>query len=93
MTRRMSSTLHIEGTEIQCSACEHTIAEAGSPWKQAASLSETPMRGAAGVPYSGGERVVLRRFACPGCGALLDTETALPEDPFLNDVLFDRGGF
>jgi acetone carboxylase gamma subunit len=89
----MSSTLHIEGTEIQCSACEHTIAEAGSPWKQAASLSETPMRGAAGVPYSGGERVVLRRFACPGCGALLDTETALPEDPFLNDVLFDRGGF
>ena len=92
MTRRMSSTLHIAGTEIRCSACEHAIAEAGSPWKQAASLSETPMRGAAGVPYSGGERVVLRRFACPGCGALLDTETALPEDPFLNDVLFDRGG-
>ena len=47
------------------------------------------MRGAAGIPYSGGERVVLRRFACPGCGALLDSETALPEDPFLNDVLFD----
>ena len=47
------------------------------------------MRGAAGVPYSGGERVVLRRFACPACGALLDSETALPEDPFLDDVLFD----
>ncbi len=89
MTRRVSSTLHIEGTEIRCSACDHNIAKAGAPWKQAASLNETPMRGAAGVPYSGGERVVLRRFACPGCGALLDSETALPEDPFLNDVLFD----
>ena len=89
MTRRVSSTLHVEGGEIRFSACDRVIAQAGAPWKQAASLSETPMRGAAGVPYSGGERVVLRRFACPGCGALLDSETALPEDPFLNDVLFD----
>ncbi len=89
MTRRVSSTLHVEGAEIRSSACDHRIAQAGAPWKQAASLSETPMRGAAGVPYSGGERVVLRRFACPACGALLDSETALPEDPFLNDVLFD----
>ncbi len=93
MTRRVSSTLHVEGSEIRCSACDHSIAPSGGAWKQAASLSETPMRDAAGVPYgSGGERVVLRRFACPGCGALLDSETALPEDPFLNDVLFDRGG-
>ena len=48
------------------------------------------------MPIGGAEqhvcnRVVLRRFACPGCGALLDSETALPEDPFLNDILFDRG--
>jgi acetone carboxylase gamma subunit len=31
--------------------------------------------------------VVLRKFGCPSCGALLDTETAMPEDPFLDDVL------
>jgi acetone carboxylase gamma subunit len=31
--------------------------------------------------------VVLRRFSCPECGALLDTETAMPDDPFLDDVL------
>ncbi len=92
MTRRVSSTLHINGSEIRCTSCDHAIAPAGGPWKQAAALSKIPMRGAAGVPYSGGERVVLRRFACPGCGALLDSETALPEDPFLNDVLFDQGG-
>ena len=89
MTRRISSTLHVENSEIRCTACNHTIADAGTPWKQAAALNETPMRGAAGVPYSGGERVVLRCFACPGCGRLLDSETALPEDPFLDDILFD----
>jgi hypothetical protein len=32
-------------------------------------------------------RVVLRRFACPRYGHLLDTEAALPEDPFLEDVV------
>jgi len=31
--------------------------------------------------------VVLRRFCCPKCGHLLDTETALPEDPFLEDIV------
>ncbi|MDB5999601.1 MAG: Acetone carboxylase gamma subunit, partial [Rhizobacter sp.] len=31
--------------------------------------------------------VVLRRFSCPQCGGLLDTETAMPDDPFLDDVL------
>ena len=31
--------------------------------------------------------VLLRRFYCPGCGALLDSETTLPGDPFLNDVV------
>ena len=33
------------------------------------------------------EAVRLRRFVCPGCGALLDTETALAGDPFLDDVV------
>ena len=43
--------------------------------------------GAAGESYAAGEQVLLRRFFCPGCGALLDTETALPGDPFLNDIV------
>ncbi|MEE8173002.1 MAG: acetone carboxylase subunit gamma [Alphaproteobacteria bacterium] len=43
------------------------------------------MKGAGGEAYSAGDQVLLRRFHCPGCGALLDTETALPDDPFLND--------
>jgi len=31
--------------------------------------------------------VVIRQFCCPACGALLDSETALPGDPFLEDVV------
>ena len=38
------------------------------------------------IHFSGGP-VYLREFSCPQCATLLDTETALPEDPFLNDVL------
>lgn len=89
MSRRFSTTLEIVEGEIRCRKCGHALGPSGAPWKPGAAMTEIPMRGAAGVPYSGGERVVLRRFACPACGALLDSETALPEDPFLDDVLFD----
>ena len=86
---RLSATLEIAAGEIPCRKCAHALGPNGKPWKRRAALSETAMRGVAGVPYSGGEAVLLRRFSCPGCGALLDTETAMPGDPFLDDVLFD----
>ena len=88
MSRRFSTTLESDEGEIRCRKCAHALGPGGAPWKQNAAMTEIPMR-AAGVRYSGGERVVLRRFACPGRGALLDSETTLPEDPFLDDVLFD----
>ena len=45
------------------------------------------MAGAGGKAYSAGAAVRLRQFCCPGCGALLDSETALAGDPFLDDVV------
>ncbi len=90
MSRRLSATLEIEAGRIRCRKCARALGPSGKPWKQQAALVESPMRGVAGVPYSGGgENVLLRRFSCPGCGALLDTETALPGDPFLDDVIYD----
>ena len=90
MSRRLSATLEIEAGHIRCRKCARALGPGGEPWKHRAALVETPMRGAAGVPYGGGgEAVLLRRFACPGCGTLLDTETALPGDPFLDDVVHD----
>ena len=56
-------------------------------WKEKAILSEKPMDGAGGSPYSLSKKVLLRQFFCPNCGYLLDTETAIAGDPFLNDVV------
>ena len=89
MTIRLSATLEarlIDGEpQVVCIACSNPLGPAKSPWKPAAILNETPMKGAGGEAYTAGEQVLLRRFHCPECGALLDTETALPDDPFLND--------
>ena len=84
---RLSEALVSSDDRIHCGACGHEMGPAGKPWKAAARLDERPMAGAGGVAYSAGEAVRLRRFFCPGCGALLDTETALQGDPFLDDVV------
>lgn len=88
MTRRRASrTLSIEGGHIVCSACGQVVGVEGAPWKQQAALSVVPVHAMAGASMTAQPEVVLRRFSCPGCGALLDTETAMPDDPFLDDVL------
>ena len=85
---RISATLVVNDERaIACMACGHALGPAGEPWKEAARLDEGPMQGAGGAPYSNAERVLLRRFFCPGCGALLDTESALAGDPFLTDIV------
>jgi len=91
MTRRLSRALVMSesdgGWQISCAKCSHALAPAGSTWKTFAAVVETPMQGAGGVAYTGGDQVLLRRFSCPSCGGLLDTETALPDDPFLDDIV------
>ena len=85
---RISATLVVDNERrIACMACGHALAAAGTPWKAAARLDEGPMRGAGGTAYSNAERVLLRRFFCPGCGVLLDTESGLAGDPFLTDIV------
>ena len=37
--------------------------------------------------YTTNNTFLLREFVCPGCGALLDSEIALPGDPFLEDIV------
>jgi acetone carboxylase gamma subunit len=88
MTRRRASrTLSIDEGRIVCSACGHAIGVDGEPWKQSASLTVIPVHAMPGASLTAQADVVLRKFGCPSCGALLDTETAMPEDPFLDDVL------
>jgi acetone carboxylase gamma subunit len=87
MRKRISETLFTEARRICCASCAREIAPAGKSWKASASLSTVPVKD---LPGSGGNvdpRLLLRRFSCPQCGRLLDTEIALPEDPFLDDVV------
>lgn len=83
--RRISATLVGDGGMVCCRACSHALAPAGQGWKARAVLSTVAVRELPGAASAVEGRVVLRRFACPGCGTLLDTEIALPEDPYLED--------
>jgi acetone carboxylase gamma subunit len=87
MTNRMSSALDVRGDAVHCGKCGHDLGSAAQGWKPNAIVRERPMNNAGGAPYKSREHVLLRSFVCPGCGRLLATETAMKDDPFLNDVL------
>jgi acetone carboxylase gamma subunit len=74
--------------KICCTGCGYALAPAGQPWKPASIVSEMPTEilsheSGTGEPAD----TVLRLFVCRGCGALLDSETALPKEPFLEDIV------
>lgn len=82
-----SPTLVARNGRIACRACDHELADVGAAWKEHAALDERALHEAGGQTYRTDGDVLLRQFCCPGCGALLDTETALPGEPFLFDRL------
>jgi len=75
------------GTHTTCKHCGHALADSDVNWKETAVLQETPMQSLGG-PYASGGDVLLRSFGCPGCGIMLDTETAMQGDPYLHDRIF-----
>jgi acetone carboxylase gamma subunit len=87
MRKRISASLFAEGGQICCASCCQQLAPANGRWKQKAALSTVPVGKLPGAGTNVETRVMLRRFSCPQCGHLLDTETALSEDPFLEDVV------
>ncbi|MGD9914532.1 MAG: acetone carboxylase subunit gamma [Rhizobiaceae bacterium] len=78
------------GARIACRACGHEIAGADDVWKEHAILDEQPLGGAGGEIFRTEGSVLLRRFYCPSCATTLDTETALPGEPFLIDRVVVR---
>jgi acetone carboxylase gamma subunit len=87
MRTRISSSLFADGGQICCVACSAPLAPANASWKRKAALSTIAVAALPGAGSNVESRALLRRFSCPRCGHLLDTETALPEDPFLEDVV------
>ena len=88
MSRLVSQRLELRagagGDAVCCRGCGREIAPAGAGWKHKAVLRQTRLSERAAV-YTTHPDLLLREFACPGCGALLDSEIALPGDPFLED--------
>lgn len=88
----LSQTIEVKGSGADaigvCATCRHEIGPLAANWKCAAAVTEKPLK-TLGGPYANAAKVVLREFACPSCGALLDSETAAPEDPFLHDQVYE----
>jgi acetone carboxylase gamma subunit len=91
MTIRISETLEIReksaAKHICCRGCGHALAPAGKAWKPHAKLTTLPIKKVPGSSSAVDAQAVFRQFNCPHCGRLLDSETALPEDPFLEDIV------
>jgi acetone carboxylase gamma subunit len=77
-----------EGERICCARCGYVLARPGESWKKSSIVREIPTDQLVGEMVTGGPaETLLRQFACRGCGSLLDAETALPGEPFLEDTL------
>ncbi len=91
MSQSVSPTLEIcktaEGDRICCRNCGHPLAPSGHPWKPSSIVNELPTDGLSFEADTGAAATILRLFICRGCGALLDSETALPGEPFLEDII------
>ena len=81
MTSQFSASLaRSPGGRIACRACGHDLGDAAEPWKEHARVIERPLREIAAA-YTTGPDALLREFACPACGLLLDSEVARRDDP------------
>ena len=78
-----ASLLHVRGKggdRIACRGCGHDLCTASERWKDRARVIERPLREVAAA-YTTGSDALLREFACPACGLLLDSEVAQRDDP------------
>jgi N-methylhydantoinase B len=78
------------GLQLACSKCAASLGPAGGNYKDQCVRRESDISTA--NPNIGDyrryidDRPVFRQFFCPGCGALIENEVALAEDPVLHDI-------
>jgi hypothetical protein len=84
--KRYSESLLVADGHVHCQRCKQMVGSAQT-WKNAAPLLEIKMSSVSGAGGRTSKELVLRQFSCRGCGYLLDSESALPDDPFLIDVV------
>ena len=83
--RRISEWLQqASDGSTQCTRCGTAVAPAGADWKEHGVLRRLPIEHAGPLRTPAGE-FFLVEACCPGCGALLDTDVVLGDDPPLHD--------
>ena len=91
MISTVSPTLDVRtgatGATICCRNCGHALARAGSPWKSSAIVHELSTDWPRSQVEGSTAATIVRLFVCRGCGTLLDSETVLPGEPFLEDIV------
>jgi N-methylhydantoinase B len=77
--------VEVDGEDVPYAACEGCgvpVGRADDHWKGEVTVAEESLS-AAGTATGGSAEYCLRKFLCPECGTLLDTEVAKREDPAL----------
>jgi N-methylhydantoinase B len=84
-----------DGQALACGACRTVLAPADGNWKDGARVREVPLEEAnrhlPPVAALTDDDVVLRQFACPGCGRLLTNEVRRAAEPPLWDFRLAEG--
>jgi acetone carboxylase gamma subunit len=91
---QVSDTLEIVGQgadrAYRCQRCEESLGPAAENYKLTALVEETEVSEANRHVGDPGllvdEKMVFRRFYCPGCGTQLETEVARARDLPLHDI-------
>jgi N-methylhydantoinase B len=92
--RQLADTLELHGKGAQaafrCSRCGHALGPAHQNYKHATRLEETAITAAnphiADPAHAIDAQLVLRRYHCPGCGVIIETEIARAGEPLLWDI-------
>jgi rubrerythrin len=87
---RATESLAVRGANWCCAKCAADLGPMKGNYKDRCARSDQPIQ--ASNPLVGDPRRFIdplpqfRQFACPGCGALIENEIAIAEDPVLRDV-------
>ncbi len=75
---------------VECRGCGTTVCDADANWKEHVVVRRSDPRVAGPLRSEGGPFFLLE-FFCPGCGTLLEVESAFENDPPLHDTIDDWG--
>jgi N-methylhydantoinase B len=88
MSPKLNVQSDVVSQKVCCTDCGYSLGLRGRSWKGSADVEEIPTDRLTHEVITGeSAETIMRQFFCPACGALLDTETALAGEPYLDDIV------